>query len=159
MTTFSSRASARQAFRGGPGNRLRQVEQVRVLLAAEILRAEQLLQADDLRARAGGLADAPLGFGQVLRRVGGAGHLDQTHAELGLEHKTIVAAAVGAPKKAVVPMHAQDVSHCRDAVAPRHRNSGPCRCSANGREGRITKTESECFPLLAINAGLSKNAD
>ena len=44
---------ARQAperFRGRSGNRLGQRKQLRVFFAAEILRAEQLLQADDLRA-------------------------------------------------------------------------------------------------------------
>jgi hypothetical protein len=29
----------------------------------------------------------------------------------------------------------------------------------NGRDGRITETESERFPLLAINAALAKNAN
>ena len=33
------------------GDRLGQSEQIVILLAAEVLRAEQLLQADDLRAR------------------------------------------------------------------------------------------------------------
>ena len=42
---------------GWSGNRLREVEQLGVLLAAEILGTEQLLQADDLRAPRGGLAD------------------------------------------------------------------------------------------------------
>ena len=59
---------ARQRFRGRAGHRFGQGEQLRVLLAAEVLRAEQLLEADDLRPAAGGLADAPLGLGQILRR-------------------------------------------------------------------------------------------
>ena len=45
-----------QSIGGRPGNGFRQIEQPRVFLAAEILRAEQFLQADDLRALSGGFA-------------------------------------------------------------------------------------------------------
>ena len=72
-------------------DRLRQVEEPGVLLAAKILRAEQFLQADDLRAPARRLADAPDGFGQVFVGVHGAGHLDEADAKLGGVHLFILA--------------------------------------------------------------------
>ena len=84
ITTPSSRGQPREALGGGAGDRLGQVEQLGILFAAEVLRAEQLLQADDLRAAAGRLADAPLGLGQVLVGIERAGHLDQAHAEFGI---------------------------------------------------------------------------
>src|ERR1035441_8926542 len=59
---------------------------------AEIPRPEEFLDADNLRAFAGGLADAPLGFGEVFIGVERAGHLDEANPELGLLHMTIVAA-------------------------------------------------------------------
>ena len=59
-----------QRLGGRAGNRLGQIEQLGVLLAAEILRAEQFLQADDLRPARGGLADSPLGLGQILVGIG-----------------------------------------------------------------------------------------
>ena len=59
-TTASSFASACIASVVGPGNRLGEVEPLALLRLAEVRRVEQLLQADDLRAAAGGLADQPL---------------------------------------------------------------------------------------------------
>ena len=47
-----------EAIGGGAGNGFRQIEQPRVFFAAEILRAEQFLQADDLRALSRGFADS-----------------------------------------------------------------------------------------------------
>ena len=82
----------RKALAGGAGNGLRQVEQVGPFLAAEILRAEEFLHADNLRAFAGGFANAPLGFRQILVGVERAGHLDQAHAEFRHVHKSIVPA-------------------------------------------------------------------
>jgi hypothetical protein len=67
---------------GGSGDRLGEREQFGVLLAAEVLRPEQFLQADDLRALSGGFADLPLGFLEILVRVSGATHLHETDPEL-----------------------------------------------------------------------------
>ena len=61
-------------------------------LSAEVLRAKQLLHADDLRALACGFADPPFGFGQILVGIERAGHLNQADAKFGLLHKTIVTA-------------------------------------------------------------------
>ena len=83
---------ARETFGSGPGNRLGQIEQGGVLLLAEVLRAEQFLDADDLRALASGFANAPFGLGEVFVGVLRTSHLDQTDAELGALHRTIVAA-------------------------------------------------------------------
>jgi len=82
----------RETFGSGSGDRLGQIEQAGVLLAAEVLRTEQFLDADDLRALAGGFADAPFGFGEVFVGVLRTGHLDQADAELRALHRTIVAA-------------------------------------------------------------------
>ena len=79
---FPARAPTRRSDSVvGPGMRLRQIEEGGILFAAEILRAEQLLQADDLRAAGGRLADALRGFGQVGVRIRRARHLDQTDFE------------------------------------------------------------------------------
>ena len=50
-TTASSRASACIASVVGPGDRLGQIEALALLRLAEVRRVEELLQADDLRAR------------------------------------------------------------------------------------------------------------
>ncbi|MGA2742670.1 MAG: hypothetical protein ABSG65_35180 [Bryobacteraceae bacterium] len=58
-----------QAAEGGggwAGDGLGQIEEGGVLFAAEILRTEEFLEADDLRATGGGLGDAPFGFGEVF---------------------------------------------------------------------------------------------
>ena len=55
-----------EAFGGGPGNGFGQIEPLLFFLAAEVLRPEQFLHADDLRALARGLADAPFRLGQVF---------------------------------------------------------------------------------------------
>ena len=51
----------------GPGDGLGQVEAVVIFLAAKILRAEQFLQADDLRAAPGGFADALMAVARFSR--------------------------------------------------------------------------------------------
>ena len=76
---------------GWTGDGFGQIEERGIFLAAEILRAEQLLEADNLRPAASGLADAPFGFGQVLVGVDGAGHLDEADAEFGGVHLLIFA--------------------------------------------------------------------
>ena len=68
------------------GNRLGQVEQFRVLFAAEILRAEQLLQANDLRAARGGFANLRHRFIQILLSTQRTGGLHQTDSK-GLRHR------------------------------------------------------------------------
>jgi hypothetical protein len=81
MTTPSSAARRPSGGGGGAGDGLGEVEEGGVFLAAEILGAEQLLEADDLGAAGGGFADAPFGLGEVFVGVGGAGHLHQADAE------------------------------------------------------------------------------
>src|ERR1019366_696353 len=77
---------------GGTRNGLGQIEGGEVFGLAEILRPEEFLEADNLGAFGGGLADSPFGFGEVLIGVKRAGHLDEANPELGLLHQTIVAA-------------------------------------------------------------------
>ena len=69
-----------QPLRARARDRLGQVEQRGVLALAEILRAEELRQADDLRAGARRLADAVCGLVQIGVRVWRAGHLHQADA-------------------------------------------------------------------------------
>ena len=90
ITTPSSAASRVNASLVGPGIGSARSNRSRILFAAEVLRPEQLLQADDLRPAPGRLADAPLGLGEILVGVLRAGHLDQAHAEFGTLHNTIV---------------------------------------------------------------------
>ena len=85
-----------EALGGGTGNRLGEVERSAVFLAAEILRAEEFLDADDLRAPSGGFADAPFGFGQILVGIDRAGHLNEAHAKFRMLHNTIVTGGIGA---------------------------------------------------------------
>ena len=64
------------------GDRLREIEALGLLRLAEVRRVEELLQADhDLRAAAGGFADALDGALDVLRRVGGDRFLNQSDRE------------------------------------------------------------------------------
>ena len=76
-----------QRFGRGPGDRLGEVEAVVIFLAAEILRAEQLLQADDLRAEFGGLANTAHRRGQVFPGIERAFSLDQPDGEF-LRHES-----------------------------------------------------------------------
>jgi hypothetical protein len=57
-----------------------------VFALAEVLRAEELGEADDLRAETGGLADAVGGMVEVGGRVRGAGHLDEADDGVGVRH-------------------------------------------------------------------------
>ena len=59
----------RPASRGRPRNRLGQIEQLQVFALAKVLRAEELRQADDLRAQPRGLADVVDRGGEVRLRV------------------------------------------------------------------------------------------
>ncbi len=64
----------------GTGDGLGQGEERVVLALAEVLRAEEFRQANDLRAGAGRLADQIGGVVEVLRDGGRAGHLDEGYA-------------------------------------------------------------------------------
>ncbi len=87
MTTPAVFARSRgEALGRGAGNGFGQIEQARVFFAAEILRAEELLQADDLRALLRRLADLARRLFQVLFRIRGAAHLHQADAEFLISH-------------------------------------------------------------------------
>ena len=76
-----------QSLRGRAGNRFGQGEQIVIFFAAEILGAEQFLEADDLRASGRGFANLPLGLGQVLVGIERATGLDQSDPEfIGRRH-------------------------------------------------------------------------
>ena len=77
-TTLCLRAAARERLRRRAGDRLGEREQRRVFLLAEVLRAEELLQAHDRGAALGGLPDARDRFLEVALRLDVAGHLDET---------------------------------------------------------------------------------
>ena len=81
ITTSSSRARRVKLSLVGPGIGSARSNRSARLFAAEILRAEQFLHADDLRAFARRFADAPFGLGQILVGIFGAGHLDQAERE------------------------------------------------------------------------------
>ncbi len=69
-----------ESVRGGPGDRLRQLEEAMIFDLAEVLRAEQLLGAEDRRAAAqGALGKRDLMF-EVRRRVRTARHLAEADA-------------------------------------------------------------------------------
>ncbi len=82
MTTLNSAASGQSRSVDGPGIAFRQIEQARVFLAAEILRAKQFLQADDLRASLGGFANLIHGVIEICLRIQPTGHLNQSDSEL-----------------------------------------------------------------------------
>ena len=69
-----------QPLRARPRNRLGQIEQSDVFALAEILRAEELRQANDLRSGARGFAHAVGSLLQIRVRIGRAGHLHQANA-------------------------------------------------------------------------------
>ena len=66
-----------------PGNFLRQLEILVVLALAEILRAEQLLRADDLRAVFRGALDERDGLFKVRVRIGRHAGLDEPEFDFG----------------------------------------------------------------------------
>ncbi len=69
-----------EALGAGTGDGLGEIEERGVFALAEVLGAEELGQADDLGAFAGGFADAVGGLVEVGVRIGAAGHLDQADA-------------------------------------------------------------------------------
>ena len=63
----------------------------RILLPAEVLRPEQLLQAHDLRRRVRAASRMlPERLVEVLARVGGARHLHQSDSKFRIAHDGIV---------------------------------------------------------------------
>jgi hypothetical protein len=70
-----------QALRRRSRHRLGEVEGRRVFLLTEVFGAEELREADQIRAGGSGLAHARRRAGQVLFRIGSAAHLDQADAE------------------------------------------------------------------------------
>ena len=76
------RAPWRERIGGGAGDGLGQIEQRGVLALAEVLRAEEFRQTDDLGALAGGLAHPGAGALEVLVRIGRAVHLNQADGEI-----------------------------------------------------------------------------
>jgi len=83
---------AREAFGGGAWDGFGEIEQFGFFFAAEILRAEKFLHANDLRALSRSLANAPFRLGEILGRIGRAGHLHEPDAKFVLMHKPIVPA-------------------------------------------------------------------
>ncbi len=81
-----------KALRSGTRDGLGQIEGSEIFGLAEIPRTEEFLDADNLRAFGGGLADSPFHFGEIFIGVERAGHLNQPNPKLGLLHKTIVTA-------------------------------------------------------------------
>src|SRR5713101_6568848 len=71
------------------GDQLGERKKLGVLFAAKILRPEQFLQANDLGAAPGCLANTPLGLGQVFVGSERTAHLRQTDAEF-LGHGCII---------------------------------------------------------------------
>ena len=65
---------------GGAGDGFGEAEEVVVFALAEVLGAEELGEADDIGAKAGGFVDTLCGFVEVELGVGGAGHLDKGDA-------------------------------------------------------------------------------
>ncbi len=62
---------------GRAGDGFGEVEEGVIFALAEVLGAEELGEADEVRAEVGGLLDAADGFAEVEVRVGGHGHLDE----------------------------------------------------------------------------------
>jgi len=80
-----------QRLRRRAGDGLRQREKLVIFLAAEVLRAEQFLKADNLRAAGRGFADLPFGLGKVLVRIDLATGLNQSDPEfIGLRHQQLL---------------------------------------------------------------------
>ena len=69
-------------FGGRAGNRLGEIEKFRVLDLTRVMRAEQLLGADDLRAAAGGLLDFGDSLVEIEARLGRTAHLDEPDGDL-----------------------------------------------------------------------------
>ncbi len=80
----------REGVAGRAGDRLRQRKPFGVFFAAEIWRPEQFLQANDLCAAAGRLANLRFGFRQVVARILQTTHLNQADGEF-FRHGGIIA--------------------------------------------------------------------
>ena len=76
----------------GPGNGLGKIEQLAVFSRQKYCERNSSWTQMICAPLRGGLADSPFGLGEILVGIERAGHLDQADAELGLRHKTIVAA-------------------------------------------------------------------
>src|SRR6202043_4057164 len=70
-----------QRFGGRAGNRLGQIKQRSVFLAAEILAEEKFVHADDLRAALRGFANLVAGALEIFRSILRAAHLQQPDDE------------------------------------------------------------------------------
>ena len=81
MTTPCFFASFCERVGARPGDRLGQLEEAMVLDLAEVLRAEQLLRADDLRALVDGRPRQRELPGQVGLGIGSAGHLREADVD------------------------------------------------------------------------------
>src|SRR5208282_1310514 len=71
-----------ERFGGGSGNRLGEIEEFRVLGLTRVMRAEQLLRANDLRAAFGGLLDFRDRLVEIEARLGRTTHLDEPNDDL-----------------------------------------------------------------------------
>src|ERR1039458_1775415 len=71
-----------ERFGGGAGNRFGEIEKFRVLGLTRVVRAEQLLSADDLRAAPGGLLDFGDCLVEVEARLGRTAHLNEANGDL-----------------------------------------------------------------------------
>ena len=66
---------------GGSGNRFSKVEENNVFLLAEVVRAKQLLQADNLSTLGGCLTDLSHSLLKILTWIAGAAHLNQAQPD------------------------------------------------------------------------------
>src|SRR3984885_10666113 len=71
-----------ECFRGRSGNRLGEIEEFRVLGLTRVMRAEQLLRANDLRAALGGLLDFRDRLVEIEARLRRTTHLDEPDDDL-----------------------------------------------------------------------------
>src|SRR3984893_19310189 len=72
---FSRLGHGAERFSSWAGNRFREIEKFRVLDLTRVMRAEQLLGADDLRATLGGVLDFCDRLVEIETRLGRAAHL------------------------------------------------------------------------------------
>src|SRR5271168_4065073 len=71
-----------ERFGGGSGNRLGEIEEFRVLGLTRVMRAEQLLRANDLRAAFGRLLNFRNRLVEIEPRLGRTTHLDEPDDDL-----------------------------------------------------------------------------
>ena len=79
---FSRLGDRAERFGGRAGNRLGEIEKFRILDLTRIMRAEQFLGADDLRAALGGVLDFCDRLVEIEARLGRATHLDEPNRDL-----------------------------------------------------------------------------